>query len=102
MEVDSSSMEFVNSGRSKLVQRRKETPSGASRKQVRCDFCNKKFTTVRGKHIHENRFHPIEYHKSRAGLPFSKASLSEEEYCMLAAMEAEMIRYRVHNVNKEP
>ena len=101
MEVNSNSMEFVNSGRSKLVQRRIETPSGASRKQVRCDFCKKKFATVRGKHIHENRIHPVEYHKARAGLPSSKARWTEEEYCMLAAMEAEMIRNGIHNVNKE-
>ena len=94
-------MEFVNSALSKLVQRRKETPSGANRKQVRCDFCNKKFATVRGKHIHENRIHPVEYHKARAGLPSSKARWTEEEYCMLAATEAEMIRNGVHNVNKE-
>ena len=81
--------------------RRSETSSGASRKQVLYDFCNKKFATVRGKHIHENRIHPIEYHKARAGLPSSKAMGTEEEYCMLAAMEAEMIRNGVHNVNKE-
>ena len=60
MEVNSSSMEFVNSGRSKLVQIRKETPSGARKKKVRCNFCNEKFATVRGKHIHENRIHPTE------------------------------------------
>ena len=41
MEVNSKSMEFVNSGRSKLVQRRIETLSGASRKQVRCDFATR-------------------------------------------------------------
>ena len=94
-------MEFVSSGLSKLVQRKNETPSGASRKQVRCDFCKKKFATVRGKHIHENRIHPIEYHKARAGFPSSKARWTEEEYCMLAAMEAEMIRNEWFNVNKE-
>ena len=101
MEVNSNSVEFVNTGLSKLVQRKSETPSGVSRKQVLCEFCNKKFATARGKHIHENRIHPIEYHKARAGLPYSKARWTEEEYCMLAVMEAEMIRNGVHNVNKE-
>ena len=38
MEVNSNSIDFVNTGQGKLVQRRIETPSGASRKQVRCDF----------------------------------------------------------------
>ena len=55
MEVYSDSLEFIHLGQSKLVQRKKETPSGASRKQVRCDCCNKKFATMRGKHIHESR-----------------------------------------------
>ena len=68
MEVDSNSMEFVQSGWRKLVhvQRKKETPSENS---DLCDFCNKKFATEKGKHIHENRIHPLEHPKARAGLP---------------------------------
>ena len=46
MEVNSNSVEFVHSVRSKLVQRKKETRSRSCGKQVRCDFCKKKFAAV--------------------------------------------------------
>ena len=68
---------------------------------MRSKSFSEKFATVRGKHIHINRIHLLEYHKARAGLPSSKARWTEEEYCMLAAMEVEMIRNGVYNVNKE-
>ena len=79
-------------------------PPGPPREPFLCDYCDRCFSSTRGRTLHVRRAHPVEFHANAEARGAARSALNwkEEEKELLAQAEARMIcdgSYNALNIN---